>query len=152
MRVSFRFVMALFLAPVLACAAPVFEGLPTAQAANVDPTIPVAKALILPVSVYDDAAPATQPTITATSSNPHVFVRIRTGNPLLKMHLTHTGPAIDDDVVFQLFDDLTPKTAAYLSGFAESGYLDGAIFQRIADLNSGNPGPSRVHLPGRRSK
>jgi peptidyl-prolyl cis-trans isomerase B (cyclophilin B) len=81
-----------------------------------------------------------------TSSNPHVFARVKTGNPHVKIHV-HTnndgsGSAYDGDMEFQLFRDFAPETASFIAGYAQSGYYDNVIFHRIIEdfvIQGGDP-------------
>ncbi|MES2572683.1 MAG: peptidylprolyl isomerase, partial [Verrucomicrobiota bacterium] len=144
-------IAALFVMSMALNAAPVLQDLltePTSPTATpkVVPTIPVGKALIFPVSAYDDTGRPL--TFTVQSSNPAIMARVRTGNPLLRINVSHaagTDPAVDPaysgTLVFQLFRDWTPMTAGFIGGFAQSGYLDNTKFQRLSDLN-GNVGPA----------
>ncbi len=119
-------------------------GKATVSIPKVVPIVPTAKALLFPISAYDDSGHLT---ITATSSNPNVLVRVKTGNPLMRFDVTHTGtdpstdPSYTDTAVFQLFRDLTPESANYMASFAQGGFFDapgtehGRIF-RIADFGA----------------
>lgn len=115
---------------------PLVEGSET----KVRPVFPTGKTLLFPVSAYDDGGKLT---ITATSDNPKVFVRVKTGNPLMvfkvKQDASGSNAGIDTTAVFQLFRDLTPETAAYIGGFAQGGFYDtgnaSQIF-RIADFGA----------------
>ncbi len=100
--------------------------------------VPVGKAVLLPLTAFDtDGDPVS---LSVTSSNPKVFARVRTGNPLLRMTVRHEAGGTDDpaysgDLIFQLFRDLTPVTAGFIAGFAQAGFYDGTIFHRLADLS-----------------
>lgn len=141
---------------------PIFVGIPTGTAKDhVAATIPVGKALLLPISVYDDGG--SHPTIKVTSSNKNIFAYVRTGNPVMIMHVKHAAsPTYEGDLVFQLFNDWSPVAARYIGGFAQSGYYNNLIFHRLADLNGtgkpdifqggdpkfGSIDPTAVHGPG----
>lgn len=140
-------IISLLAIPAASNAAPVLQDLlsePTAPTATskVAPTIPVGKALVFPVSAYEDSGSPL--TFTVKSSNPAIMARVRTGNPLLKLNISHaagTDPAVDPayngTLVFQLFRDWTPMAAGFIGGFAQSGSLDNTKFQRLSDLNGG---------------
>ena len=120
---------------------------------KVQPVVPTGKVLLFPVSAYDDAGKLT---ITATSSNPKVLVRVKTGNPLMKFVITQAANGSDptasgydagfqETAVFQLFRDLAPETAAYIGGFAQGGFYDtgaGDSLFRIADFGAVNGQPN----------
>ncbi len=139
---------------------PVTEGFPGASdySGPVTPVIPTAKTLILPITAYDPEGGRLS--ITATSSNPAIMVRVRTGNPLLQMTIHHDLNSSDSadvaytgDTVFQLFRNLTPKTAGFVGGFAQAGFYDGLTFHRLADLNDPQDGtksavPSNIYQGG----
>ncbi len=140
---------------------PVIEGLPVAGTTpNVEPTIPAGKALMVPVTAYAEGGE--QVTFTATSNNPHIMVRVKSGNPLLRFRIKYTGngpgaatdPDYEGDIVFQLFRDWTPKTVDFIAGFAQGGFYDeytghpGLIFHRLADLNAGGAGASSFIYQG----
>src|SRR4051812_2316995 len=107
--------------------------------AKVRPVVPTGKVLLFPVSAYDDAG---QLTITATSSNPKVLVRVKTGNPLMKFVMKQDATGSDpmaagydagfqETAVFQLFRDLAPETVGYIGGFAQGGFYDTGLSNRI---------------------
>lgn len=124
-RVALSAVLALLLSALSFGAAPVLDDpIPAAgEAPKVDPVIPIAKALLFPVTAYDDDGDPLS--ITVTSSNPKIMARVKTGNPLLKLSIDHASgasdPAYSGDLVFQLFRDWTPETAGFISGFAQGG-------------------------------
>ena len=112
-------------------AAPTFPAHP--DATDTPTTFPCGKTLVLPIAADDADGDAL--TYSVVSSSPHVFARVKTGNPHVKMHV-HTdndgsGSAYDGDMEFQLYRDATPDVAAFLAGYAESGYYDNVIFHRI---------------------
>src|SRR5262249_46207110 len=104
---------------------PVVEGLeercllaaPVVDPINFTPlNIPTNKTLFVPVTATDaDGNPLTY---TAVSSNPLISVTPR-NNPhsFLKLSVAGFG-----DMVFQLFDDLTPNTVAMISGLVKSEF------------------------------
>ncbi len=112
---------------------------PGAAPVRVAPVVPVGKALVLPLVAYGEG----RLSFRVTSSNPKVYARVRTGNPLLRLDLRHSSsgagdPAYTGTVVFQLFRNWTPVTADLIGGFAQGGLFDAAQLQRLADLNAGN--------------
>lgn len=135
------FAALLLAVPQVHAGVPVPENFPGATdlSGPVMPVIPVAKVLILPITAYDPDG--NRLSFTATSDNKAVMVRVKTGNPLLKITINHAGdsangdPAYSGDVVFQLFRDITPQTAGYIAGFAQAGFYNNLTFHRLADLN-----------------
>ncbi len=117
--------------------------------------VPVGKTLIYPISAYSDEG---QPLdFTVTSDNPKIFARVRTGNPLLEMTVSHeagddpeSDPAYTGTLVFQLFRDWTPLTTGFIGGFAQSGFYNDVIFHRIADLTAGSGESSFIYQGGDR--
>jgi cyclophilin family peptidyl-prolyl cis-trans isomerase len=122
------------------CGTPVFLPTPT----GFPTAIPVGKTLVIPIACDNsDASPVS---FTVTSSNPKIFARIRTGNPHLKMHVKTdndgSGSSYEGDMEFQLFRNLTPETASFIGGYAQSGYYDNVLFHRIVPtfvLQGGDP-------------
>ena len=125
---------------------------------KVRPVVPTGKVLLFPVSAYDDAGKLT---ITATSSNPQVLVRVKTGNPLMKFDIKQEAngsdppaagydPGFQVNAVFQLFRDLAPEAAAYIGGFAQGGFYDTGLSDtifRIADFGRGRrAGPNHSFI------
>ncbi len=111
-------------------------GLPT----RVDPRVPIGKALIIPITATDADGEVLQYSV--KSSNPAVFVRVRTGLPKLIMNVAHAvgsgiagDPEFSGTMEFALFRDFTPITADTIAGFADGHFYDGQIFHRIANLN-----------------
>jgi cyclophilin family peptidyl-prolyl cis-trans isomerase len=112
-----------------------------------DPTFPIlietptafpcGKTLVIPL-VADDAD-GDPLSFTVTSSNPQFMARVRTGNFHYKMHVhtdddgsvVGTPTPYDGDMEFQLFRNATPETAAFIAGFAQSGYYDNVKIHRI---------------------
>ncbi len=112
-------------------AAPTFPAHP--DATDTPTTFPCGKTLVVPIAADDADGDAL--TYSVVSSSPHVFARVKTGNPHVKMHV-HTdndgsGNPYDGDMEFQLYRHATPDTAAFLAGYAQSGYYDNVIFHRI---------------------
>jgi cyclophilin family peptidyl-prolyl cis-trans isomerase len=112
---------------------------------KVRPVLPTAKVLLFPVSAYDDGGKLT---ITATIDNPKVLVRVKTGNPLMKFVIRQAAngsdptaagynPGFEETAVFQLFRDLAPETVGYIGGFAQGGFYDTGLsnkIHRVADF------------------
>jgi cyclophilin family peptidyl-prolyl cis-trans isomerase len=115
----------------LRAAAPVFPEHPNETDSPF--TMPAGKTLVIPIACDDADGDAL--TYTVTSSSPHVFARLKTGNPHMKIHV-HTdndgsGQPYDGDMEFQLYRDFAPDTASFLAGYAQSGYYENVIFHRI---------------------
>jgi cyclophilin family peptidyl-prolyl cis-trans isomerase len=76
-------------------------------------------------------------TYTVTSSNPAITATVAQGE-FLTMNVAHhssgTGdPAFSGNIVIQLFGDLTPKTAATIEGFINSGFYNNKDLFRVAN-------------------
>jgi cyclophilin family peptidyl-prolyl cis-trans isomerase len=69
-------------------------------------------------------------TFTAISDNANVTLSIPTGNPSLRLQTTINSVA-QDDMILQLFQDLTPNTVAQISSLVNNGFYDTRIFHRI---------------------
>jgi cyclophilin family peptidyl-prolyl cis-trans isomerase len=131
---------------VLACAlraaAPVLDDpLPaTGEPARVTPEIPVGKTLLFPITASNaDGDPLLYK---VTSSNPNIFVRAKTGNPVLRMSISHADggeadPPYAGTMDFMLFRDWLPITTGYVSGMARAGFYSNVLFHRVADLGGG---------------
>ncbi|HEX8310529.1 MAG TPA: peptidylprolyl isomerase [Chthoniobacteraceae bacterium] len=108
---------------------------------RVKPEIPCGKALLFPLTATDaDGDPLTY---TVKSSNPRVHVRVKSGNPTLKVSVNYAGDGAASqpfagDLYFQLFRDWTPMTTNFIAGFAQAGFYDGLKFHRISDLAEDN--------------
>ncbi len=127
------------------------------------PKIPVGKTLVLPLLASDADGDVLD--FTVTSSNPAILARVRTGCPILKIHVSYAGdPAatptpsapIEGDMEFQLFRDVTPATVGSIGGAAQAGFYDNVIFHRVvpgfviqggdpAGTGSGSVGFSSIH-------
>lgn len=116
---------------------------------QVEPRIPIGKALIFPITASDvDGGPLKY---TVTSDNPKITVSVRTALPKLKVQVDHAGngtaedPAFSGTLEFALLRDSAPSTVQNIAGFAQSGYYNyngeagpnfrNQIFHRIADLD-----------------
>lgn len=84
-------------------------------------------------------------TYSVTTDNPDLLWEIPTGNSSLKITVSYTdknGVAKTGDMIFQLFDDLTPNTTARIKELVNSGFYNGVIFHRIIDnfmIQGGDP-------------
>ncbi len=141
---------ALVVAPLHA-AAPVFP--PHPDHTDSPMTVPAGKTLVIPIACDDADGDAL--TYTVTSSSPHVFARIKTGNPHLKMQVhtdnDGTGVAYDGVMEFQLFRDFTPETASFIAGYAQSGFYDNVLFHRIIPgfvVQGGDPAGTGTGITG----
>ena len=117
-------------------AAPVIDEPP---ANGVPKTLPVGKTLTFPITATDaDGDPLT---FKVTSNNPRLLVRVKTGNPVLRLTVTYGTPQ-PGEMVFQLFREWTPITNGFIAGFAQSGFYDNVKFHRVVDnfvLQGGDP-------------
>ena len=136
-------------------AAPVLDDIVSGpgETLKVAPVLPVGKTLLLPVSATDsDGDPLT---FTATSSNRRIFAEVKSGNPYLKLVVSYAGsgpaPAFTGEMEFQLFNDWTPITAAFIAGFAQGGFYDGLKFHRVVEdfvIQGGDPNGTGSGGPG----
>ena len=114
--------------------------------------VPVGKAVVFPITATD--ADGHRLTYKVTSDKTNVKVRVRTGHPKMKFQVSHAGdgtaadPAFSGTLEFALFRDFTPITASFFTGFAQSGFLTGQIFHRIADLNEDEDSDGSVIIQG----
>lgn len=69
-----------------------------------------------------------------TSTNDDLVTTVPSGNRSMKIVVPGYG-----DMVFELFEDLAPRTTARIIELAESGFYDGLIFHRIASYTDGTP-------------
>ena len=123
------------------------------QPDKVRPVIPVGKCLLIPVTGYSSTGLPLSFSVAVDAAHKNaVAARVKTGNPLLKLALQHSGgagdPAYSGDLVFQLFRDWAPLTVGYIAGFAQAGFYDGVIFHRLADLNKGTSTESFIFQGG----
>jgi peptidyl-prolyl cis-trans isomerase A (cyclophilin A) len=123
------------------------------QPEKVKPVISVGKSLLIPVTGYSSTGlPLSFSVAVDAGHKTAVAARVKTGNPLLKLRLQHSGgaadPAYSGDLVFQLFNDWAPITTGYIAGFAQAGFYDGVIFHRLADLNKGTSTESFIYQGG----
>jgi cyclophilin family peptidyl-prolyl cis-trans isomerase len=106
--------------------------------------IPVGKTLVVPISGSDPAGGSV--TYSVTSSNPNVTVQTHPGNTFLKMDVAGFGT-----MEFELFNDLTPKTAAIIAGMVKSEFYNGLTFHRIIPgfvAQGGDPAGNGTGGPG----
>jgi cyclophilin family peptidyl-prolyl cis-trans isomerase len=108
---------------------------------SVAPNIPAFKTLFIPVTGSDaDGDPITY---TVSSSNAQIQATVR-GSQHNYLHLSVAGFG---DMVYQLFDDLTPHTVDVIGGLVRAGFYDGLTFHRASPnflIQGGDPtgGPS----------
>ena len=110
---------------------------------RVTQNIPVGKALVLPLLASDADGDLLE--FTVASSNPKIMARVRTGCPILKVHVSYAGDpnhldgagqpapvdAIEGDMEFQLFRDATPLASGNIGGAAQAGFFDGLVLHRV---------------------
>jgi peptidyl-prolyl cis-trans isomerase A (cyclophilin A) len=110
-------------------------------------TIPCGKSLIIPVAASNPNGGTL--VYSATSNNPAIMVRVRTGNPVLSLGISHTPAATGTDIAvsgtlqLMLFRDFAPITAGIIGGMAQGKFYDGVTFHRIAPgfmAQGGDPG------------
>ena len=94
---------------------------------------PGGKPVIIPLHATDADNDAL--TYAITSSNPNIRIERHTGNPYLQMDVSYNN-GTTGTIVFELFEDLAPKTVQIIRGFVESGFYNGLTFHRIANLQT----------------
>ena len=140
---------------------------PENGAARVAAIIPIGKTLVLPLVASDSDGDLLH--FSVGSNNPKIMARVRTGCPILKVHVSYAGdpahlenmqpapvPAFEGDMEFQLFRDATPITSGQIGGAAQAGFYDNLVFHRVipdfvvqggdpAGTGAGDPGFSFAH-------
>lgn len=134
------------------------------------PNVSVPSSLGYQVNLDGSASLAPSQTYSVTSSNPDLKASVAKGK-FWTINVSHTAAvgqptdiSFSGPVTLQLFQDLTPKTAALIEGFITQGYYNGKTIHRIASNFSGtgaapnnfviqggapNPdGTGNSHLPG----
>lgn len=118
---------------------------------GVVPQFPVGKTLMFPITAVDSDAEDSL-TYKVSSNNPKILVRVKTGNPSMRMTVNY-GAAQPGEFDFLLFREWTPVTAGFIGGFAQSGFFDNVKFHRVIKnfviqggdpLGSGQGGPGMV--------
>ena len=98
-------------------------------------SVPATKTLFVPVQGTDSAGNAINYAVTST--NPQVQATVRSGRPFLKVSVAGFG-----DMVFQLFDDLTPDTVSRISALVNQNFYDNLTFHRVVPnfvIQGGDP-------------
>lgn len=126
-------------------AAPVLEAITNQE-------IPLSKSLQIPLRATDADGDAL--TYTVTSNNSGVTPTMHNGNTWLQVNVTgkdSSNATFTGSMVFQLFNDLAPDTAAAISGLAQSGFYNGLTFHRVLDgfvAQAGSPNGDGTGGPG----
>jgi cyclophilin family peptidyl-prolyl cis-trans isomerase len=115
-------------------AAPVLSGVD-------DQTIPAGKTIQIPLLADDADGDSLKYTVTSNSSNFSAQFHPTT-NRWLKLSTTQ------GTMVFQLFDDIAPKTVATMVGLANSGFFNGLTFHRIATTKRDGTGDPFIAQSG----
>ncbi len=134
-----------------------YEALPGATAPFINPisnvTMPAVKTFLLPLDLSGPAGAAV--TYTVTSSSGSVTAKLAPiTNRSLRLTVTGTdisGQPFSGDLVFQLFDDLTPKTADMIAQLVNSGFYNNLTFHRILNdfvAQGGDPSGNGSGGPG----
>ncbi len=107
------------------------------------PNVSVPSSLGYQVNLDGSASPAPSQTYSVSSSNPDLKASVAQGK-FWTINLTHTAAvgqptdiSFSGPVTLQLFQDLTPKTAALIEGFISQGFYNGKTIHRIASNFSG---------------
>jgi len=147
---------ALGISTVLAFGAPVFANTAPVLDAIADQTVPAGKSLIIPLTASDaDGDPVS---FTVTSSSGSVLARVKSGQPILEMDVTHTGDSGDSNdpdyagsMFFTMFKEWTPETVSTYSGLTQGGYYNGLTFHAvyaIVNIQGGDPLANSKGGPG----
>ena len=75
-------------------------------------------------------------------SNSNVTATVPTGNTFLDLRVDDAGDNIHGDMIFELYNDLTPNTVAEITNLANSGYYSGKVFHRVISnfmIQGGSP-------------
>ncbi len=106
--------------------------------------VPIGKTLQVPITASDTDGDAL--TYSFSSSNPQFSATVRSGNPYLRLTVAEFG-----DLVFQLFQDVAPRTVETISGLVKSGFYDNLTFHRVVPgfvIQGGDPNGDGSGGPG----
>lgn len=123
-------------------AAPVLDPISSAN-------VPGGKTLFVPLTAADTDGNAL--TYSFASTNPNIHIEVHNGNTFLKLNITIAAPpattenpnptSFTGDMVFELFNDLTPRTIDAIRGLVQGEFYNGLKFHSIQKLTtiSGSP-------------
>lgn len=99
-----------------------------ATGSTLTPTIttPIGKTLEIPLNSSNSTGTAL--TYNVQSSNPHFTGTVTSGNTFIKLHVTGF---VTGDLVFELFDNITPNTVKFITSYVQSTFYNGIIFHRV---------------------
>jgi cyclophilin family peptidyl-prolyl cis-trans isomerase len=110
---------------------------PVVDPIQVPLNIPAAKTLFVPVTASDRDGGTVNISMAPAAGSSNVSVTKRTGDTFLKISVAGFG-----DMEFELFNDVAPRTVAYITGLVESGFYNGLIFHRVIQgfiIQGGDP-------------
>src|SRR5688572_893666 len=122
------------LEPRMVLAAPTLEPI-------VDQTLLLGAPLHIPLDGFD--ADLDGLSYSVSSNNPDIVAELRQGNRSMRIHVEYVGdgtpadPSFSGDLVFELFEDLAPRTTAHIIQLIQDGFYNGILFHRVAENGSG---------------
>ena len=123
-----------------------FEDMPIEIDPIADVTLVAGAPLQIPLTGFGADVGVGALTFSFSSTNPAITGTTNTANRSLKLTVDHTGGTPADSfsgaMVFELFEDRAPHTAARIIELAQSGFYDGTIFHRVINnfvIQGGDP-------------
>jgi cyclophilin family peptidyl-prolyl cis-trans isomerase len=121
---------------------------------TVDPitnkNLPAGKSLIVPLTATDTTNAALNYTVT-TSDPAHVTAQVLTGNTFLDLKIASSSAQPGGDMIFELFNDLTPMTVGEITGLVNRNFYNNLTFHRVVRnfvIQGGDPLGNGTGGPG----